>query len=370
MDTNSVNNSEIEEVKRINELLLNQTEQNKLLQSELDSVFNSIISPLILVDSRIRILRFNTTAAKLFNVDPDVIPGLELEKISGSQALTAFALRIATSPGQHRTEIRIETENGEDQVFDCSGQQYMPALRKSPGAVILLNNITLLRKLENMRTDFVANVSHELRTPIASIQGSVETLIDGAKDEPESLDKFLNIIAKHSIRLGNIISDLLWLSRIEQDAANQGIDFKLLSLNDIVQTAVELCEHAASLKSSTIEMEIAGNFYLRANARLLEQAIVNLLDNAIKYSHNGSEIKVTVKTVPGSILLHVSDNGPGIAAEHLDRIFERFYRVDKARSRTLGGTGLGLALVKHIAQAHGGSVGVSLPAASFSRTLR
>ena len=360
MDINSGNNnqSELKELEMLRDSVANQAEQIKLLQSELDSLFDSIINPLVLVDSRIRILRVNPSAAQLFNVSIAEAAGLELEKISNSTALTAFALRIATNPGQHRTEITIKNSSGEESLYDVSGQQFLPALRKSPGAVILLNNITLLRKLENMRTDFVANVSHELRTPIASIQGSVETLLDGAKDEPENLDKFLNIISKHSQRLGNIIADLLWLSRIEQDSASDGIEFKLLPVNSIIEGAVELCEHSAIQKSIQININLTKPVYIRVNARLLEQAIVNLVDNAIKYSHNGSKIDVSLEISQGFIELHIADNGPGIESQHLERIFERFYRVDKARSRLLGGTGLGLALVKHIAQAHGGNVKV------------
>lgn len=215
-----------------------------------------------------------------------------------------------------------------------------------------------LCRLEGVRRDFVANVSHELRTPITSIKGFVETLLDGASNDPEDTERFLKIILKHTDRLRAIIEDLLNLSRIEQDSDHGEILLEKGSISEVISAVIQLCHVKATQKNIEIEPFCMDNIYAYINPSLLEQAIVNLIDNAIKYSDEGSSIQLQAIQNSKETVIKVCDRGCGISKEHLPRLFERFYRVDKARSRKLGGTGLGLAIVKHIVQAHHGNVSV------------
>jgi two-component system phosphate regulon sensor histidine kinase PhoR len=239
---------------------------------------------------------------------------------------------------------------------------------------VVLHDVTRLRRLETVRRDFVANVSHELRTPITSIKGFVETLLDGAMNNPADAERFLKILAAQADRLNGIIEDLLILSRVEQDAQKAGIALEPGSIRDVLTAAIDVCHLKAAERNVQVELVCESGFRARINAALLEQAVVNLVDNAVKHSGEGQTVHVEAAQVkagqvegahvePGQVeagqtdvevVIRVRDHGCGISPEHLPRLFERFYRADKARSRKLGGTGLGLAIVKHIAQAHGG----------------
>jgi len=224
------------------------------------------------------------------------------------------------------------------------------------GAVIVLSDMTKLQRLENIRRDFVANVSHELRTPITSIKGFVETLLDGAIDEPEEAKRFLKIISGHTERLMAIIDDLLSLSRLEENSQARSVAMEYLKVRPVLESAVELSSPKAGDKKIKIQIDCDDEIDTLMNPTLLEQAILNLVDNAIKYSPAESTVQITGKKTGNEVSLSVKDFGCGIEKPHLERIFERFYVVDKARSRKLGGTGLGLSIVKHIAQLHTGSV--------------
>jgi two-component system phosphate regulon sensor histidine kinase PhoR len=219
-----------------------------------------------------------------------------------------------------------------------------------------MSDITRIKQLEDLRRDFVANVSHELKTPITSIKGFVETLKDGAIDEPETAKHFLQIIENHSERLHLIIEDLLSLSRLEQ--FERSIQFNECLIGEIINSVKEVCEPKARAKAIQIKDNYSGSARIIGNANLLEQALINLIDNAIKYSSNNSRIEVNVATKSKLLKIEVHDHGQGIPQRDLPRIFERFYRVDRARSRDMGGTGLGLAIVKHIVLAHNGEIRV------------
>lgn len=227
-----------------------------------------------------------------------------------------------------------------------------------PDSAELAELARVLNEMEEVRRDFVANVSHELKTPITSIKGFVETLQEGAIDKPEEAKRFLEIIAKHADRLNLIVDDLLSLSRLEEDGEKRKLSFETALLKPVLVSAVELSKIKAESKNIKIDIACDEKLTAKINSTLIEQAILNLIDNAVKYSPDGSKIKIDVKKSESQIAIIVSDTGCGIDGEHLDRIFERFYVVDKARSRKLGGTGLGLAIVKHIAQVHSGSVSV------------
>jgi two-component system phosphate regulon sensor histidine kinase PhoR len=224
------------------------------------------------------------------------------------------------------------------------------------GAVVVLHDITRLHRLEIVRRDFVANVSHELRTPITSIKGFVETLRDGGADT-EQTNRFLEIVSRQTDRLNSIINDLLSLSELEQSARGE-IGFERTRLSALLQGAVDLVHRKAETAHVTISQHGESDIEVDVNPSLMEQAIVNLLDNAIKYSNAGGLVEVKTVVRDGNIAISITDHGCGIERIHLPRLFERFYRVDRARSRELGGTGLGLSIVKHIVTVHGGTVSV------------
>jgi signal transduction histidine kinase len=250
--------------------------------------------------------------------------------------------------GQLDSRIRVE---GPDDVIRLAD-----ALNKM--AVQLDDRIHRLRKLETMRRDFVANVSHELKTPITSIKGFVETLLGGAMDKPEDSKRFLGIVASQADRLNAIIEDLLVLSRLEQDAEDVEILIEQSELKPVLEMAIQACIPKAEEKKIRVDLDCPESVTVQINPQLLEQAVINLVDNAIKYSLPSTQVRVDVLADEGKITVAVTDKGRGIAREHFPRLFERFYRVDSDRSREMGGTGLGLAIVKHIAQVHGGTVSV------------
>lgn len=232
---------------------------------------------------------------------------------------------------------------------------------QSPGEIAVLaesmNQMAgQLKKLESIRSDFVANVSHELKTPITAIKGFIETLKEGAIEDPENARHFIEIISKHSDRLGEIIEDLLSLSRIEQESEKDGIQLERDSINTIINAAVTMCMSKAGERGIEIDIASGDDLEINMNSALLEQAIINLIDNAIKYSDGGKKIVIESSHQNGEVLISITDQGYGIPKNHQARIFERFYRIDKSRSRSLGGTGLGLAIVKHIVSAHNGRI--------------
>jgi two-component system phosphate regulon sensor histidine kinase PhoR len=222
-----------------------------------------------------------------------------------------------------------------------------------------LNRMAIqLDRLENLRLEFVANVSHELKTPVTTIVGFVETLLEGAKDSPEELDQFLEIISRQAGRLAAIIDDLLTLSRLESAPLDEILDLSEQKLEEILESCYQICRARADEKHIALTYECPVSIRIFADRSLLTQAVANLVDNAIKYSLDHTRVVMRGSETGAGVQIAVADNGPGIDEQHVARLFERFYRVDKARSRKLGGTGLGLAIVKHIVSVHGGQVKV------------
>ena len=222
------------------------------------------------------------------------------------------------------------------------------------GALIVMRDITDLRKLEEVRTDFVANVSHELKTPITSIKGFIETLSSDDFEHNEETKKFLKIIRQQSNRLNTIVDDLLTLSRIERK--EEHIVFDLFPLENIIKNSIALCHHQAEKKNIKIKMNCDSNSEIKVNSALLEQALVNLIINAIQHSNSNTTISLIGQMKDKKIIISVQDEGIGIEKKHHTRLFERFYRIDSSRSRNDGGTGLGLSIVKHIVNAHKGEI--------------
>lgn len=325
-------------------------------RNEREAVLESMVEGVLAVDADRRILALNTAAAELLGVAPDEVQGAAIEEAVRNPDLQRVVTAAVSGQGPLEVDLTVHVGDRE-QYLQASGALLRARDGEVVGAVVVLNDVTRLRRLEAVRRDFVANVSHELKTPVTSIKGFAETLADGALEDPESARRFLRIIAGQADRLNSIIEDLLALSSLEEGAGTH-VDLQETELCDVLAVAVDVCAPKAEAKDITLLVECPRGLRVDANPPLLEQAVLNLLDNAVKYGPSGTTVRVTAEPATGEVVIAVADEGPGVPREHLPRIFERFYRVDKARSRDLGGTGLGLAIVKHVTQVHGGRVSV------------
>jgi two-component system phosphate regulon sensor histidine kinase PhoR len=325
--------------------------------NERHAIFESMVEGVFAVDNDERILSMNSAAARVFHLETREVAGRSVQEVIRNPEMQKLIEKILKT--KRIIEEEITFTNKSDHFLQVHGNVLKNSQSQVIGAMVVMNDVTRLRRLENVRRDFVANVSHEIRTPLTSIKGFAQTLLDGAIDNKADADSFLKIIAKQSDRLNSIIEDLLILARLEEGGDRSKNDFEDIEVKQVIDNAVRVCQHAAHKKSIKLRINCTPDLYVHINLPLMEQAIINLIDNAIKYSPAGSEVEISVYAdPPNKTVLSVKDNGPGIEKKHLPRIFERFYRVDKARSRDLGGTGLGLAIVKHIAQVHSGSVDV------------
>ena len=333
-----------------------------------EAVLGSMIEGVLAIDGRRCILGINRAAADLLDVEAEQAAGRPLQDVIRNPDLRRFALTAIDC--REPVEDDLLLRGIRDRTIRLRGT----ALRDASGdggAVIVLNDVTEVQRLENVRRDFVANVSHELKTPVASIKGFVETLLDGALDDRNDARRFLGIVARQADRLAAIIEDLLALSRIEQSETSGKLPLDLQPLAGILVTASDDCRPRAVERSIRLEVDCPPDLIVTVNGPLLEQAVINLVDNAIKYSEAGKAVWLSADNDATGPAIRVRDEGCGIAAEHLPRLFERFYRVDKARSRVLGGTGLGLSIVKHIVQAHAGTIVVeSTPGVGTTFTIR
>jgi two-component system phosphate regulon sensor histidine kinase PhoR len=324
--------------------------------SEQEAILSSMIEGVLAVDRDERIIRLNRAAARMLDLTAAEVEGQFIQEAVGNPAFRALVAEALSVDAP--VEGDVTAGISEEKYLHCRSAVLKDSEGKASGVVVVLNDITQLRRFESMRREFVANVSHELKTPITSVKGFVETLQDGALEVREDAQRFLGIIANELDRLNSIIEDLLLLSRVEQDMEKKDITLAETQVSDILKRALETCAMKAGEKAISIKLECDEGLVIEANALLLEHAVVNLVDNAIKYSDEGSSVEVKASGQDGGISIEVIDNGCGIEREHVPRVFERFYRVDRARSRKLGGTGLGLAIVKHIVQVHGGHVTV------------
>ena len=356
--------------RRLNEMASSLSRRFDEVRTERDlfeTILANMIEGVILLDEHGHIRLLNHAARELFATADTGAEGKSLVELTRNAEIDEFAR--ATLQTDHALERTVAIYDREIVYLQLHGSALLDATGSPAGAVIVVSDVSRLKRLENVRTDFVANVSHELKTPITSVIGFVETLREDAFDDPAQARRFLDIIADHAQRLNLIIDDLLSLSRLEsrqEEVARQEIN-----IGDLVDAVMEACRPQAEGKSVRLyrECECSSDAYV--NQSLLQQAITNLVDNAVKYSESGSAVGIEITRSEEELLIAVEDTGPGIPRRDLPRIFERFYRVDRARSRALGGTGLGLSIVKHIAQAHGGSVEVESELGRGSRfTIR
>jgi two-component system phosphate regulon sensor histidine kinase PhoR len=328
-------------------------EHNQLL-----AILGGMVEGVVAVDRNDRVVHMNQAAGTILHAKPESCIGSPIWEVTRVRAVVEILSHTIEEAGEMVREARI-VEQPREQVIAMHASPLRSSTGELAGAVVVLHDVTELRRLENVRREFVANVSHELKTPVTAIKGFVETLRDGALDDRQQAERFLEIVARHAERLHAIIEDLLSLSRLDQEEEPVALPRTETVLVDVIQAAVQDCAAKAEARQVTVLTACDAALHAHINAPLVEQAIVNLLDNAINYSKAGGTVWLEARQENDTVVIHVRDEGVGIPQQHLSRIFERFYRVDKARSREHGGTGLGLAIVKHIAMVHGGQVSVT-----------
>lgn len=351
-------NTTLNESYRITETLL---ARERALKADLEAALESMVEGVIVLDPHLEVKRINPAAQRMFGLAGRDWQGATLLELCRSSSLQDLAQQLRRegflAEGTLHHDQRTLQVNGSSLVISGEVQ----------GLVLVFHDITRMKKLEEVRRDFVANVSHELKTPITNILGYVETLAGDDLEDKETLRRFLQIIEKNSRRLGSIIEDLLVLAKLEQGGspvqAKEAAD-----LESLFEAAVQTCLPRMRKKETRLVKRLMPAPAL-VYPTLVEQALVNLLDNAVKYSPPGTEVAVEITPDGGEWILSVEDQGPGIPEKDLPRIFERFYRVDKARSLEMGGTGLGLSIVKHIALVHGGRASVSSQEGQGSRFM-
>ncbi len=326
-------------------------------RNEREAILASMSEGVIAIDSDARIISVNKAAVALLKLVGQVDGRFFHEAVRNS-ALQDFASELLSGAAESK-EAEIEFHSEDQRFFQVKGGALKEPGGSQIGALIVINDITRLRQLEDVRRDFVANVSHEIKTPVTAIKGAVETLLEGAMDDKADAERFLKIAVKHAERLNALVEDILSLASVEASDAPARYEFVDCKVKEMVDTAAALCREKADARRISLDVSVDDSLAAKVDRSLMEQAIVNLIDNAIKYSNEGSHVELkAIRDEQGRVRVSVRDSGAGIAKEHLPRLFERFYRVDKARSRKLGGTGLGLAIVKHIVQAHNGTVAV------------
>ncbi len=324
-------------------------------RNEQEAVLASMIEGVMAIDNDERLLSINQAAARILKRDPRALEHLTIQEVIRNPDLHRFVKEALASREGIEWDIVLHEEG--ERTLHTRSTPLRDADNRQIGILVVLNDVTQLRRLENMRRDFAASVSHEIKTPLTAIKGFVETLQHNAIEDQAERQRFLGIIERHVNRLTAIVEDLMQLSRIEQQKETDLI-FVRRDLKEVLDSAIAHCNGAAQQKNIRITFSGDPNTTALVDVTLLEQAFINLLDNAIKYSNNDSAVEINTVFEDEDVVIRFKDHGLGIAAEHLPRLFERFYRVDEARSRKMGGTGLGLAIVKHIIQSHKGRIAV------------
>ncbi|MBM7867548.1 phosphate regulon sensor histidine kinase PhoR [Heliobacterium gestii] len=331
---------------------IHQLSQDK---TKFETILESMVEGVVGFDHMGRILLMNSAAEQMLRIQSDRVRGKLLLEAFRHRELESLLIQALNTGEVQKKQLQLWPNK--PQTFRVQVVPVWTEQRRLLGAAMVIDDVTEVRRLEQMRTEFVANVSHELRTPLTSIKGFVETLLDGALDDAKVAKRFLSIINEETQRLQRLIEDLLQLSRIESQAGRAVEDQAFLEPE--MQRVRNLLEPIALEKRITLQVDVQKNLpQLPLSPDNLKQVLVNLTENAIKYTPEGGRVHVRAFRQDQNVTLEVQDTGIGIPEESLPRIFERFYRVDKARSREMGGTGLGLAIVKHIIERSGGRVTV------------
>ncbi len=321
-------------------------------QKELEAILSGMMEGVIFLNRDMKITQLNRSAKRILNLnETDRCIGKSLLEVVRITELRDLVERVYRTGEKEEAVIQPLT------MAPQALQIYGALVPEQKGCILVLHDISRLIKLEQIRRDFVANVSHELKTPITAIKGYIEALQDGALEEPERARRFLEIAAAHTNRLELIVEDLLALARLEaQEGKN--LEKQGVNLYGLLENTRQACQYLAEEKQIHVELAGPRDLIIQANDAILEQAFINLLDNALKYSEAHTEVRILIEPVSDKVQIRMIDQGRGIPAKDLDRIFERFYRVDKGRSRAAGGTGLGLSIVKHVVSLHNGEVRV------------
>ena len=321
------------------------------VQTQQNALFDSMAEGLLLLDETGRIELANRAFSRLFGVTAEVRSRTIMEALRLHE-LSELVDTLGTGRESIEHEFRLSRPN--ERWLQVNGAAILNGNGERHGTILVFHDLTRLKQLESARKEFVANVSHELRTPLSLIKGYVETLLDGAKDNPEVAAKFLLTIERNAERLKLLIEDLLTISELESGRVK--LNLQSVPLAPLVEKVFDDFKSRTAAKNVNLINQVP-DLAVRADVVRLEQVLGNLTDNAIKYGHPNGKVIAGARALPEcEIEIFVKDDGPGIPAESLERIFERFYRVDKARSREQGGTGLGLSIVKHIIHTHGGRV--------------
>jgi len=321
-------------------------------QAQQRALFDSMVEGVLLLDAHGRVQLVNQSLTRLLSLNADV-RGRTLVEAFRWPALQELVERVAAE--KRVVDVELEFPNTRPRWLQINGTASVDQAGQSLGAMLVFHDMTRLKELENTRKEFVANVSHELRTPLSMIKGYVETLLDGATNESAQTLRFLQIIDKHTDRLVYLIEDLLTISRLE--SGQIVMNLQKVQLHGEVDRIVTDLQSRAAGKNVRVENRVGEELHVLADADRMQQVLFNLIENAIKYGRSDGCVRIEAKALPeNTVQVSVQDDGPGIPPEAKERVFERFFRVDKARSRETGGTGLGLAIVKHIVQAHGGRV--------------
>jgi two-component system, OmpR family, phosphate regulon sensor histidine kinase PhoR len=324
------------------------------------AILRSMVEGVAVIDAQERIVFCNRAFSEIWNLDATAVEGRPvIEAVRNSDLLSLIRRALQGEEGL-RSEIAMGIV--QQRSFSVTATPVLAlggalAGDKPSGAVLVLHDVSELRRLERIRHDFVANVSHEFKTPLTAIQGFAETLLSGALEDPGNNRRFLEIIRDHATRLAVLTDDLLKLARIE--AGKLEVQFGPVQLSDVIERCVETSQLNATRKRITLEVDTTTHIPLvHGDASLLRDVLQNLLDNAVQYTHEGGRVRVSAHADTREAIVSVDDTGIGIPLADQERIFERFYRVDAARSREAGGTGLGLSIAKHIVEAHGGRLWV------------
>ncbi|MFB4162994.1 two-component system histidine kinase PnpS [Alteribacillus sp. JSM 102045] len=331
------------------------TRRYKTQQERLEALIDHMGSGLIFINDRGDIALINQYCKDIFEADTDQWLQQLYHQVIEDKTLIQLIQQIFLTESKVQSQIQINTRLTVHH-YDVFGAPIVGERDKLRGIVLVLHDITELKKLEQIRKDFVANVSHELKTPVTSLKGFTETLLDGAMEDEKARKQFLDIIWKESDRLQNLISDLLELSKIEKEYFQ--LNWQNVNVTKAVGEVVELLQPKADKKELELLVDVPENVTMVGDTSRFKQIVINLLTNAIVYTPEGGHISIKVKEEKGFVTVFVQDTGIGISEEELPRIFERFYRVNKDRSRNSGGTGLGLAIVKHLVEAHHGTIDV------------
>lgn len=333
---------------------LNQSPESFAVSSLFEATMGSMREGLLVVNKDMRVVASNPAAHRLFNPSLPKLNSQRLTELTRNPAI--YSAFLDGLKGVERSGVKVETHGPERQVFDLRVVPIGGNGNGAEGALGVFFDITRTERLELVRQEFLSNVSHELRTPLTAILAFVETLETGALEDPESSQRFLSIIRRNASRMHSLIDDILELTAIEGGNVQlraSSVDLHALVTDVCASFAAKAAAHDISLVSN-----VAPNVTVHADARRLEQMLTNLIDNGIKFTREGGTVTISYELGTRDRIL-VEDDGDGIPAQHLERLFERFYRVDRARSRDMGGTGLGLAIVKHIALLHGGEITVT-----------